>query len=361
MLVIWLVFLFLMGACVGSFLNVCIHRLPLEKSLLWPSSRCGHCLQPIRWYDNLPLVSYWILRGRCRTCKVRFSARYFLVELLTGLSFVGLFCYVIVANGLRLPSLSDHVFHIGLHWFPSWSAWAVFGFHAVLICFLIVATFCDLDHREIPLAITVPGTLLGLTGAVLWPWPWPLAASQVKIPMNVPWWQIGVSPELGLYPWPVWGPLPDWMPPGSWQLGLFTGAAGALVGTLMLRIIRYLFGLGLGIEALGLGDADLMMMAGAFLGWQPIVMAFFIGVFAGLFFGVAQVLIHGDNALPFGPALAIGIVASMLFWHAIGPQFQVLFFNDVLLLALGGISAVLMLVCSYGLRVLRIMRGGPPD
>jgi leader peptidase (prepilin peptidase)/N-methyltransferase len=133
--------------------------------------------------------------------------------------------------------------------------------------------------------------------------------------------------------------------------------AGALAGTVMLRVIRYLFGLGLGIEALGLGDADLMMMGGAFLGWQPITMAFFIGVFAGLFFGIAQVFLHGENALPFGPALAIGIVVTLLFWHTIGPQFQALYFNDVLLFALGGISAVMLLISSYGLRLLRILRG----
>jgi leader peptidase (prepilin peptidase)/N-methyltransferase len=361
MLVFWLVFLFLFGTCVGSFLNVCIHRMPLEKSLLWPGSHCSHCLQAIRWYDNLPLLSYWLLRGRCRTCKTRFSIRYFLIELLTGLAFAGLFYYEIVANGLDIPALKHEVLHIGWRWFPSPVAWAVFGYHAVLISLLIVATFCDLDHREIPLGITMPGTILGLAGAVLWAWPWPTSPGQVKMPMNVSWWQSPVHPEIGLVPWPVWGPLPEWLPPGSWQLGLATGVAGLLVGTVMLRVIRYLFGLGLGIEALGLGDADLMMMGGAFIGWQPITMAFFIGVFAGLFFGIAQVLLHGDNALPFGPALAIGVVVSLLFWHAIGPQFQALYFNDVLLLALGGISAALLLISSYVLRLLRIWRGDPPD
>lgn len=356
MLVFWLVFLFVTGACVGSFLNVCIHRLPLEKSLLWPGSHCGHCYQPVRWYDNLPLISYCVLRGHCRTCGTRFSVRYFLIELLTALAFAGLFWYEIVQNGLNLPALEYEARHISWRWFPSLMAWGVFGFHALLLSLLIVASFCDLDHREIPLAITIPGTVIGLIGAALFPWPWPSAPTQVKMPMDMAWWQTTLNPELGLYPWPVWGPLPAWLPPGSLWLGVATGVAGAAAGTILLRVIRYLFGLGLGIEALGLGDADLMMMAGAFLGWQPILMAFFIGVFAGLFFGIAQVFLHGDNALPFGPALAIGIVICMLSWHAIGPQFQVLYFNDVLLFALGGVSAVLMLVSSYGLRVLRIMR-----
>jgi leader peptidase (prepilin peptidase)/N-methyltransferase len=217
-----------------------------------------------------------------------------------------------------------------------------------------VAFFCDLEHREIPLGITLPGTVLGLLGAALFPWPWP--AQTTGMPMHIPWSQIGKNPEIGLYPWPVWGPLPAWLPPGSWQLGLATGVCGALVGTLMLRVIRYLFGLGMGIEALGLGDADLMMMAGAFVGWQPVVVAFFVGVFVGLFFGIAQVLFTGDNALAFGPALAIGIVVTLLGWYWIGPAVQALFFNDFLLMALGGVSCVLMLVCSYGLRIFRLVR-----
>ena len=73
LLAFWLIFVFLIGASVGSFLNVAIARLPLEKSLLWPNSRCGACLQSIRWYDNLPLISYLVLRGRCRTCGQHYS------------------------------------------------------------------------------------------------------------------------------------------------------------------------------------------------------------------------------------------------------------------------------------------------
>src|SRR5256885_4706602 len=94
----WLAVVFVLGLAVGSFLNVCIGRLPLEKSILWPGSRCGHCLQRIRWYHNLPLLSYLWLRGRCRTCGAKFSSRYFIVELLTGLGFLGLFFAEVVCN-----------------------------------------------------------------------------------------------------------------------------------------------------------------------------------------------------------------------------------------------------------------------
>src|SRR5579872_4961937 len=89
---------FAVGAAVGSFLNVCVYRIPYERSFLWPGSRCGSCLQPIRWYDNLPLLSYWILRGRCRSCGARFSIRYFFVELLTALAFAGLYYLEVYRN-----------------------------------------------------------------------------------------------------------------------------------------------------------------------------------------------------------------------------------------------------------------------
>ena len=159
-----------------------------------------------------------------------------------------------------------------------------------------------------------------------------------------------------MYSWPVWGPLPEWLAPGgNWQTGLATGVAGFLVGTLTLRIVRFTFGLGIGAEymdeadpesvrwslpwrlwdwvgrvggkTLGLGDADLMMMAGAFLGWQPTLTAFFLAVVPGLMFGMVQIFQRGDNALPFGPSLAIGAMIAALGWQEIGPPLQVFFFN----------------------------------
>src|SRR6266849_4498683 len=83
--------LFVFGAVIGSLLNVCAARLPVEKSIFWPNSRCGNCFQPVRFFDNIPLLSYWILRGRCRTCNAPFSIRYFLVELFVAVGFVGIF------------------------------------------------------------------------------------------------------------------------------------------------------------------------------------------------------------------------------------------------------------------------------
>lgn len=351
----WLLFVFVFGSCVGSLLNVCIYRLPLEKSLVWPGSRCGNCLQPIRWYDNIPLLSYWILRGRCRTCGIGFSMRYFLIELFTGLSFSGLFYLVVIQNIHQFDALKGEWQRMEHRFLPSLTAWLVFGHHALLLSFLIVATFCDFDRREIPLGLTVTGTILGLILAVLLPWPWPWLPREAAMPPGE-WWQVApnLGPKQGVYPWPVWGPLPEWLPPGSAWLGLATGVAGVLVGTGMLRVIRSVFSYGMGIEALGLGDADLMMMAGSFLGWQPVIAAFFIGVFFGLFFGIAQMVLYAENALAFGPSLSLGILAVMLGWAWIGPQFQPLLFNWWLVAIVSGLGCVLMLVSSYILRLMRL-------
>jgi leader peptidase (prepilin peptidase) / N-methyltransferase len=343
--ILWTVWTFMLGAAVGSLLNVCIARLPLEKSILWPPSHCGSCFRPIRWYDNIPLISYWVLRGRCRNCGASFSIRYFLVELVTGVAFAGLFYLEIVANIHDLPFFRNHRWDIGNGMIP-WQAWAFFGHHATLLSLLIVAAACDLGGRVIPLSVTLFGTAVGLVGAILFPWPWPntVAMPGIMPPANAD-WRLAI-PGRGLYPWPVWGPPPAWMPGGSHLLGLATGVAGILVGTWMLRGVRSVFSRGLGQEALGLGDADLMMMAGAFLGWQPVVVAFFVGALVTLGFAIAQLVIYRDNSLPFGPGLAAGTVITWLCWRWISPPFQVLMFDEILLLVCVGAGAGFMFVSS---------------
>lgn len=344
-LYVWLALVFVLGAMIGSFLNVCIHRLPFEKSVFWPlGSRCGNCYRPIRWYDNLPLLSYWLLRGRCRTCGAPFSARYFVIELLTGLAFVGIFYAEIILNIHELPAFDPrNRFGINLGLIPL-DAWIYFGYHALLLSFLIVVSCTDLEHSDIPISVAITGMLVGLIGATLWPWPWPNA-------------QFGGPPanpglKLGLLPWPVWHPLPAWLPAGSWREGLATGLAGALAGSFLPRTIRFVFGLGRGKEGMGLGDADILMMAGSFLGWQPLVVAFFVAVLPGLFFGILQLILRGNQAFPYGPSLAMGIVITWLSWHWIGPRVQLFFFDGTLMLILGATICFLLLVISFVFRLL---------
>jgi leader peptidase (prepilin peptidase)/N-methyltransferase len=339
-----LTFVFLIGASVGSFLNVAIARLPLEKSLLWPNSRCGSCRQSIRWYDNLPLLSYLWLRGRCRTCGQSYSMLYFLVELGTALAFVGLFWIEVVQNVHGWPGHTFHAVRFGQ--FP-WASWLGFGWHAVLFCFLVVASVCDLNSREIPLQLTLTGTLVGLIGSALMPWPFPQTTGMV-----------GATPFMGtihqgISAWPFWLPLPSWSGEGDIQTGLLTGIAGALAGTFLLRTIGFLFSTGLGKEALGLGDADLMMMAGSFLGWQIVVVAFFLSVIPALFFGIIQWVVRNDNSLPFGPSLSLSVMVTCLAWRPLGAAVQPFFFWSEMLIAAIVAGGLMLLFMSFLLRLMR--------
>ncbi len=143
-----ILFAFAMGAAMGSFANVLIHRLPLGLSIVSPGSRCPSCGNGIRWFDNIPIVSYFILGGRCRACKTTISPRYPLVEALSGL----LFAAVVMRLGIQPATAPLALF-----------AWA-----------LVVITFIDLDHRIIPDVISLPGTILGLAFSFLPGFPRPM-------------------------------------------------------------------------------------------------------------------------------------------------------------------------------------------
>jgi len=325
--IFWVSFVFCVGACVGSFINVVVARLPLEKSLIWPGSRCGSCLQSIHGFANLPIFGWLFLRGRCGMCGARFSSRYMWVELGTALAFAAMFYFDVLANGHALDFVRAARGPMGLGFVP-WTMWGLFGHHAILFSFLLAAAMCDIDGRIIPLPLTVTGTLIGLALAVMFPWPWP-GTAEMKGDPDTPWFLMGLVGDVprGIMNWPFWGPLPAEVPAGSWQLGLVTGLVGAAVGNLMMRAVKFLFEQGMGKEALGLGDADLMMMAGAFLGWQMIIIAFFIGTFAALFFALPMLLLKGERALPFGPGLAIGIMMTLLGWRWLAPVVQPFFFE----------------------------------
>jgi len=137
------IFVFILGALIGSFLNVCIYRLPRGESLVFPGSHCVHCNNKIPWFDNIPLVSYLLLRGRCRFCARVISFRYFVVEFITGALLLTLF----VSYGVSIKFFSMFV----------------------LAGALIVSSFIDLEHQIIPDVITVPGVFIGLSVSLLYP------------------------------------------------------------------------------------------------------------------------------------------------------------------------------------------------
>lgn len=335
---VFLGFVFAFGLVAGSFLNVLISRLPFEKSIFWPGSRCFTCLQPIRLVDNLPIIGYLRLRGRCRHCGAVFSIRYLGVELFTGLAFVGLFVAEIMLNVNDAPGLRNAMWG-GV---PTLAAWLVFFVHAYLLAMLIAASVIDLHYKIVPPQITVVGTLVGLVASTLLPWPWPNGIGDIPAPLRqLAWWDprtAGAIP-VGLTLWPVWGLPPSWAPEGSHLLGFLSGLAGAAAGQFIGRSVKFLFETGFGKEALGVGDADLLMMAGAFLGWQPITIAFFVGALVLL---PIVLVIKGVNALrgappnadpaiPFGPGIAAGIIIVWLGWSFFGELVQPVFFEEIML------------------------------
>ncbi|WP_020469094.1 prepilin peptidase [Zavarzinella formosa] len=340
--IVWVLTAFVFGAAWGSFINVVAGRLPLEKSVLWPNSHCLSCLNSLYFIDNLPIFGWLYRRGRCRFCGAKFSSRYLWVEVLSGVIFAVLFYLEIMLNWQKVPMLSETSHQRFIQEMP-WEGIFFFIQHAILASFLLAATISDFDHHSIPLSLTTTGTVIGLASAVLFPWPWPSNPVVANgLPPNLP-WAFNVPPggiPSGLYVWPVWGPLPSWLPAGSPQLGLVTGLVGAMTGMLMVRSVKFLFEKGLGKESIGFGDADLMMMAGAFTGWQIVAVGFFVGSILSLPLGVIFKFYRKQEYLPFGPGLALGVMVTLLGWPWMRLVLQQTLFDDfqilLMVVLLGG-------------------------
>jgi leader peptidase (prepilin peptidase)/N-methyltransferase len=254
--IIHLAFSGLYGAIIGSFLNVVIYRLPRGESLLIPPSHCRSCNQWIRWYDNIPLISYLLLGGKCRSCKGRIPIRYPLVELLTGLCFMLLYAADILGE------------------FGKPSNYGVFALHCALFAALIAITFIDFDYRIIPNSISVGGGVIALL----------LSAAFPGLMYPIPYWLSGMeSHAAGLIS------------------SLIGGAAGAGLTLAMALLGRLVFRK----EAMGMGDVKLMAMFGALLGWQASLIIFFTAPFLGIIVGLPRKWITGDSYLAYGPFLAI--------------------------------------------------------
>jgi leader peptidase (prepilin peptidase)/N-methyltransferase len=258
---------FLFGLIIGSFLNVCILRIPLAESIVLPASHCPACGTSIKPYDNIPVVSWLVLAGRCRKCKARISAMYPMVELATGLLFVA--CYLVF--GLNAEALK----------------WAIFG------ALMIVLTITDLRERILPDKVNFLGLGLGLLlsfftrpvdGTALW-----LANHWFAFP----------PPEAAL----------------SFADALI--GAGAASGLLWLVAEGYFRARGR--EGMGLGDVKMMAMAGAFLGLQRALLTILLGSLLGSIIGVAVIAIGRkgrDFELPFGTFLGAGAMLVVFFGSA---------------------------------------------
>jgi leader peptidase (prepilin peptidase) / N-methyltransferase len=350
-LAFWLFWVFLVGLAAGSFLNVLIFRLPFEKSVIWPGSRCGACRRSLPLTDNLPLWGYLRRRGHCGFCRTKFSSRYFWNELFCGLLFVGLFGLHVFGEWFLNPGLQPGNL---VYAPPPGRVWVFVGAHALLLWLLLASALIDLDYKIIPTQITYLGTLAGIMISTCCPWPWP---SSFTYPKNLPWTdpEFGFRIPNGIALWPAWEP-PTWAPAGSWQLGLLTALVGAAAGSFAIRGLKFIFEWGFGQEAIGLGDADLLMMAGAFLGWQPVVLGIGAGAVLTLlvlpFLYIIQKL-RGrefDAELPFGPGLAAGVVFCWLTWPILGEYARPTLFDPVVLGLVVGLLAGGLLLAGVVLR-----------
>ena len=366
---IWFVFIFAFGCCIGSFLNVVIYRLPRDKSLVKPPSACPACGKHIRFYDNIPLVSWLLLGRKCRYCRSPISPRYFIIELLTGTIFLGLFIlYFYTDMGLRIKG-----------------GWLIYLLHIILLAAFIAASAIDLELWIIPLSICWFVTAIGFIGSTLGAYiidpkfikvdyllPSASAntaalAAGAAIGLVISWTLLvsglvkrsyeteddgqksedrGQKAEIEseqsfnhrleacreivfLLPIVVCSLAVYWIcrdvQPGWWLefskdnfsqhpaiAGLLGSLWGYFVGCGIVWGIRIFGTFAFGKEAMGLGDVHLMGAAGAVIGPIFVVVAFFIAPFFGLAWAGFQMFFKKIRQIPYGPFLSLGILVVMI-------------------------------------------------
>ena len=231
-------FIFVFGLVIGSFLNVCILRIPEDISIVAPGSHCPRCQTPIKWYDNVPVLSWMWLRGRCRTCGLAISPMYPMVEFATGLLFVA--CYL--EFGLTQTAVK----------------WLFFT------CLIIVLTITDLRIRILPDLVNWPGFAAGVFFSAV------------------------VPPNDGTAFW-LYTTVVHWMP-RPWVLGFLDSLLGAAFGSFLLWTVAAVYKRVRGREGMGMGDVKMMAMVGAFLGVREAFLTILLGTLLGTVVGVAIIV-----------------------------------------------------------------------
>lgn len=262
--------IFALGAAVGSFLNVVIYRVPAGLSVLHPPSHCPRCQTRLKPYDNVPVLGWLWLKGRCRYCRAPISSRYPLIEGLTGVLFLATFWLM------------------GLSW-PLLGYW-------LLLSWLVALTWIDLDTLTLPNALTQSGLLLGLV-------------AQFTLPLlQTGIWANGIE-------------------------GLMAGVGGAVLGLWLFEGITLVASAALGQTAMGGGDAKLAAMLGAWLGWAGVLLSGFLACLMGAIVGGGAIslgLISRRQPIPFGPFLALGATLTMFWGQALIGAYLALFFPQLL-------------------------------
>jgi leader peptidase (prepilin peptidase)/N-methyltransferase len=266
------------GAIIGSFLNVVIHRVPNEESIVFPNSRCPSCGAVIAFYDNIPVLSYLLLGAKCRRCKEHISFRYPAVELLTATVFVAF------------------AWHDGMS--------VALPFDLVFVSALLALIFIDAEHMILPNVITYPGIVFAVV-------------ARLAIPF------LTRTPHFEDLPSLLNGAFEGWP---IWAASLGGAVIGAILGGGSLWLMGWVWERLRGVEAMGLGDVKMMFMIGAYLGWRLTIFTIFVGVLTGSIIGVLLMARQRERnmqmLLPFGIFLGIGAIAAMLFggqivgWYA---------------------------------------------
>jgi len=253
---------FILGSIIGSFLNVCIYRLPREESIVYPGSHCTSCKKSISFYHNIPILSYIFLGGRCSHCNSKISFGYPLVEILSGLLFVA----TLWKFGMILDTL----------------------FYLLFISGLIVITFVDLKHMIIPNVITYPGILVGiLYNALTTNW-----QNSLELVSN---FSFGFQNFFELLN----------------EVPILDSLFGVILGGGILLLIAYTYEIIRKRQGMGMGDVKLLALIGAFLGWQGVFFVIFLSSILGSIVGLSIIITRkGDlkYALSFGPFLSIAAI-----------------------------------------------------
>jgi leader peptidase (prepilin peptidase)/N-methyltransferase len=256
--IIYSVFAFVVGACIGSFLNVCVYRIPLNRSIVSPPSHCAACGAPIPWYNNLPIISWLVLRGRAACCGTRIDLRYWLVEV--GMAFLFLALWLKYGE-------TDPVAGV---------------LYAIMISGLTAGCLIDLDHYIIPDRFTLGGCVAGFVACAIHP-----ALMGQKTPL------------LGF----------------SWSL------TGAIVGALTLLTVAWLGTMIFKKEAMGMGDVKLLAALCAFLGGSSVCWILPVSSFVGAILGVSLILWQRGawgTRIPYGPFLGL----AAILWLFVGSDFM---------------------------------------
>jgi prepilin signal peptidase PulO-like enzyme (type II secretory pathway) len=376
---------FAVGVCLGAIINLCIYRLAYLRRRISPWCFTRGLVPQRCWADRIPIVGWISLRREAEHHGRGFWIRPLLIELGFGLLVAGLYWWEIDRRALITPPLQPWAPPLGT--FADAMMHSQFAVHVVLLVFMAIATFIDIDEQTVPDAVTVPGTIIGLLIAavcqastvpalevlanpnrwedLLWPLRFdfpeqanaflPSANSLVLgLSIYLLWcfallprhWRTGVGVRkawrvmwrriAGRSDWTwimalaVAGSVvivPTWLRGGPAWRGLFSGLVGLAIGGGMIWIIRIIGAVVLKREAMGFGDVTLMAMIGAFYGWQPVILVFFLAPFAGAILGLLQYLLHRDNVVPYGPFLCLAALVVLIFWAPIwnyaGQMFEI--------------------------------------